>query len=66
MTTRQKSGLAAYLGSLIALLGVAAAFFAFGPGGAVNATLLVAACVAFVVGGVLVSKGIAGLRGASE
>lgn len=66
MTTRQKSGLAAYLGSLIALIGVAAAYFAFGPDGAVNAILLIAACIAFVVGGLLASKGIAGLRGANE
>lgn len=62
MTTRQKSGLAAYVGSLIAVLGMIAAYFSLSANGGLNAGLLAAAVLAFIAGAMLVSTGIVGIR----
>lgn len=66
MTTRQKNGFAAYGGSLLALLGMLAGYFALTASGGVNALVLVVAVIALVCGALLVSAAIVGIRKADN
>lgn len=66
MTTRQKSGITAYSGSIIAVVGIVLGYLALPASGALNAPLLLAACVAFALGALLVSAGIVGIRRATQ
>ncbi|MBT2547268.1 hypothetical protein [Arthrobacter sp. ISL-65] len=66
MTTRQKNGFAAYGGSLLALLGMVAGYFALTASEDVNALVLVVAVIALVCGALLVSAAIVGIRKADN